>query len=64
MGIADDGEPVELSPDPLREQLESVVSGVRFGDDDSKVISPILRNRPYGTWTGCQADKKSFNDFR
>lgn len=40
MGIADDGEPVELSPDPLREQLESVVSGVRFGDDDSKVISP------------------------
>lgn len=42
MGIADDGEPVELSSDPLLGQLESVVSGVRFGDDDSKVISPIL----------------------
>ena len=42
MGIADDGDPVDLSPDPLLEELKSVVSGVRFGDGDPKVISPIL----------------------
>ena len=42
MGIADDGEPVELSPDPLLADLKSVVSEVRFGDDDPKVIAAIL----------------------
>lgn len=42
MGIADDGDPIDLSPDPLLEELKSVVSGVRFGDGDPKVVSPIL----------------------
>lgn len=38
MGIVDDGELVELFFDLLFGQLEFVVLGVCFGDDDFKVI--------------------------
>lgn len=43
MGIADDGKPVELSPDPLLDDLKPVVAGVHLGDEDPKAITPILR---------------------
>ena len=47
MGIADDGAPVELSSDPLLDELTPYVAGVRLGEPETAegVLTPIL-SRP------------------
>lgn len=47
MGVGDDGEPIELSPDPLLADLRSLVSSVRLGDPATTrgALRPIL-SRP------------------
>ncbi|MSS44657.1 mannitol dehydrogenase family protein [Cutibacterium sp. WCA-380-WT-3A] len=42
MGIADDGKPIDLSPDPLLKDLRSIMDGVHLGNNDPKIIFPIL----------------------
>ncbi len=42
----DEGKPMDVSPDPMREGLQEALKGVRFGDPDSAegVLRPILSN--------------------
>lgn len=46
LGIADDGEPFEVSPDPLREELQAHLADVKLGTpgDVHAALSPILSN--------------------
>ncbi len=46
LALDDKGNPMEVSPDPMREDLQAALSAVRFGDPDSAagVLSPILAN--------------------
>lgn len=46
IGVDDNGEAIELSPDPMLEQMQAAVAGIEFGNPDSigdKLI-PILSN--------------------
>ncbi len=52
MGLDDDGRAMELSPDPLLDELRGYVAGVRLGDPDSAdgCLRPILSSeRVFGT---------------
>ena len=46
LAVDDEGKPMEVSPDPMREDLQSALSAVRFGDPSSAegVLAPILAN--------------------
>lgn len=46
MAIDDNGNPMELSPDPLIDELKQCVNGIALGDkgDFSKQLKPILSN--------------------
>ena len=47
LGINDDGKGMDLSPDPLLEELQAYISGIEFGKPDSVKddLKPILSNR-------------------
>ena len=46
LAVDDAGEPMAVSPDPMAEELQKALSGVRFGDPDSvgDALKPILAN--------------------
>ena len=46
LAVDDEGKPMDVSPDPMREGLQEALRGVRFGDPDSAegVLKPILSN--------------------
>lgn len=46
MGLDDNGEPIEISSDPLKEELQANLSGIEFGRPDSYngQLKPILSN--------------------
>lgn len=46
MGVDDKGEPFEISPDPLAEELQSCLAGIRLGDTGlfHEELQPILSN--------------------
>ncbi|MDQ0189778.1 mannitol dehydrogenase family protein [Alicyclobacillus cycloheptanicus] len=46
LGVDDQGERMQLSPDPMLEELTSALSGIRFGEPDSAAgrLRPILSN--------------------
>ena len=46
LAVDDEGKPMEVSPDPMRETLQEALSAVKFGDPDSAegVLRPILAN--------------------
>ena len=46
LAVDDRGEPMEVSPDPMRESLQEALRNVRFGDPDSAgdALQPILSN--------------------
>lgn len=46
MGVDDNGEAFELSPDPLLDTVCPVVAGIRLGDTDvEEIIRPLLTNK-------------------
>ncbi len=46
MGVNDNGEAIELSPDPMLAELQEKMSGIEFGNPDSvgEKLQPILSN--------------------
>ena len=46
LAVDDEGKPMEVSPDPMRETLQEALRGVRFGEPDSAegALRPILSN--------------------
>ncbi len=46
LAVDDKGNPMDVSPDPMRENLQEVLKGVRFGEPDSAegALRPILSN--------------------
>ncbi len=46
LAVDDEGKPMEVSPDPMKEELQKALSAVRFGDPESAegVLEPILSN--------------------
>ena len=46
LAVDDEGKPMEVSPDPMRETLQEALSAVKFGDPDTAegVLQPILAN--------------------
>ena len=46
LAVDDEGKPMEVSPDPMRESLQAALREVRFGDPDSAgdALRPILSN--------------------
>ena len=46
LAVDDEGKPMEVSPDPMRDTLQEALSGVRFGEPDSAegALRPILSN--------------------
>ncbi|MBQ9116982.1 MAG: mannitol dehydrogenase family protein, partial [Clostridia bacterium] len=45
MGVGDDGEAFELSPDPLMDQVRSCVEGIALGGKaDRERLMPLLKN--------------------
>jgi len=46
LAVDDEGKPMEVSPDPMREGLQEALKTVRFGEPDSVegVLKPILSN--------------------
>ena len=46
LAVDDEGKPMEVSPDPMRESLQEALQTVRFGEPDSAegVLKPILSN--------------------
>ncbi len=46
MGVGDDGEPFEISPDPLLPDLQPRFAGVKLGDTGSfhEILEPVLSN--------------------
>ena len=46
MGVGDDGEAFELSPDPLMDQVRPYVENIRLGDKaDRAALMPLLKNK-------------------
>ena len=46
LGVDDDGKEIELSPDPMLEEMRAAVSGIKLGDQSSigDKLKPILSN--------------------
>lgn len=46
IGVDDNGNPIEISPDPMLEQMKEAVSGIEFGNPDSvgSKLVPVLSN--------------------
>jgi len=46
LAVDDEGKPMEVSPDPMREGLQEALKSVKFGDPDSvgNALEPILSN--------------------
>ena len=46
LAVDDEGKPMEVSPDPMRETLQEALKNVKFGDPDSAgdALRPILSN--------------------
>ncbi|MBR4577787.1 MAG: mannitol dehydrogenase family protein [Clostridia bacterium] len=46
LAVDDEGNPMEVSPDPMRETLQNALETVRFGDPDSvgDALKPVLSN--------------------
>ena len=46
LAVDDEGKPMDVSPDPMRETLQETLKGVRFGEPDSAegALRPILSN--------------------
>ena len=46
LAVDDDGKPIQVSPDPLQESLQSALAGVTFGKPETAegVLKPILSN--------------------
>ena len=47
IGVDDEGRPMELSPDPMLEQLRAQLANITLGDPDSSrgKLAPILKNK-------------------
>ena len=45
MALGDDGNPFELSPDPLLEECRKYVSGIKLGDSDISAVAPLLHRK-------------------
>lgn len=43
LAVDDDGQPLELSPDPLKDQMQSMLSNIEFGSPNREVVHQSLQ---------------------